>query len=114
MGESMDTSTELTLESLMISFLDTVEYPGKDEEVQKLTLNALKENLLTARCMRWSPWGVLFGLLSLRARTRSRWWTCHWLTCTLVLQYQPSLEVTTWCLDVILHTFSVGRSAQVS
>lgn len=42
MGESMDTSTSLTFESLMISFLDTVEYPGKDEEVQKLTLNALK------------------------------------------------------------------------
>ena len=35
----------------MIQFLDTVCYPGKDEEMTKLTLAVLKDNLLTASCV---------------------------------------------------------------
>ena len=43
----------------MIEFLDTVCYPGKDEEMTKLTLAVLKDNLLTASCVCQSPWGFM-------------------------------------------------------
>ena len=46
----MDASATPTIECVMIDFLDTVEYPGKDEELKKLTLGVLRENLLTASC----------------------------------------------------------------
>ena len=47
---SLDGSAESTIESVMNEFLDTVEYPGKDDELKKLTLAVLKENMLTASC----------------------------------------------------------------
>ena len=45
---SVDASDTLTIESLMFDFLDTVEYPGKDEEVKKLPPGVFKENMVTA------------------------------------------------------------------
>ena len=48
---SLDGSATETMEGVMINFLDTVNYPGKDEEMQKLTLAVLKDNLLTASCV---------------------------------------------------------------
>ena len=68
----MDESDKPTIESVMIDFLDTVEFPGKDDELKKLTLGVLKENMLTARCFCYLPCSGMLDCVSLHVRTPSR------------------------------------------
>ena len=48
---SLDGSAMPTLESSMLQFLETVDFPSRDEEILKLTMAVFSENLLTVRCM---------------------------------------------------------------
>ena len=69
----MDGSAETSAAGFLFAFLETVDFPSKDQEVTKLTLKVLADNLITVRCTCGSVCGVLCTCALALARTRSRW-----------------------------------------